>query len=147
MNRCTSELLESFMLDYGWSFSREGDGLWKTAFRCEDQTFPLSIIMTDNIISFVIQPFVDIEVDWDNWPEISRMLLEFNARVAMAKFSLSDEGRIELSLDALNSAFNYDSFTLTMGLLGHYDDTYYDEILSDLDTIGYRYSESFNLLT
>ncbi|RZA21628.1 MAG: hypothetical protein EOP10_16405 [Proteobacteria bacterium] len=147
MNRCTSELLESFMLDYGWVFSREGDGLWKTGFRGDDQTFPLSIIMTDNIISFVIQPFVDTEIDWDSCSEVSRLLLEFNARIAMAKFSLSEEGRIELSLDVLNSSFSYDSFLLTMGLLGHYADTYYDEILSDLDLINSRYSESFNLLT
>jgi hypothetical protein len=147
MNRCTSELLESFMLDYGWAFRREGEGLWKTAFRSDGQTFPLSIIMTENIISFVIQPFVDADIDWEDGSEVSRRLLECNARIAMAKFSLSEEGRIELSLDVLNGAFNYDSFLLATGLLGHYADTYYDEILSDLDLVRSRYCESFNLLT
>ncbi|MBC7532368.1 MAG: YbjN domain-containing protein, partial [Oligoflexus sp.] len=154
MNRCTSEMLESFLADYGWAFRREGDGngnrdgsgMWKTGFRGEEQIFPLSIIMTETWISFIVQPFVELSVDWDSWPEISRLLLELNARATMAKFSISLEGRIELSIEVLNAAFTYDSFSLTMGLLGYYADSYYDEILSDLDVIGYRYSESLNLL-
>lgn len=145
MNRCTSELLESYLLDYGWSFRREGKGLWKTSFRGEEQLFPLSIIMTDNIVSFIIQPFVELTVDWESWPEISRLLLEWNARATLAKFSLSGDGRIELSIEVLNNAFSYDSFSLTMGLLGYYADAYYEEILNDLDTMGFRYSESLNL--
>lgn len=147
MNRCTSELLESFMLDYGWSFRREGTGLWKTSFRGEEHLFPLSIIMTENVLSFVIQPFIELSVDWESWPEISRLLLELNSKATMAKFSLSGEGRIELSIEVLNNAFSYDSFSLTMGLLGYYADAYYEEILNDLDQIGYRYTESLNLLT
>lgn len=147
MNRCPSELLESFLLDYGWSFRREGAGLWKTSFHGEAQLFPLSIIMTDNVLSFVIQPFVELSVDWESWPEISRLLLELNARATMAKFSISGEGRIELSIEVLNSALSFDSFSLTMGLLGYYADTYYEEILSDLDQMGYDSSETRSLLT
>lgn len=147
MNRCTGELLESFLADYGWAFRREGEGMWKTGFRGEEQIFPLSIILTETWISFVVQPFVELSIDWDSWPEISRLLLELNARATMAKLSISLEGRIELSIEVLNAAFTYESFSLTMGLLGYYADSYYDEILSDLDMIGYRYSESLNLLT
>ena len=147
MNRCTSELLESFMLDYGWSFRREGAGLWKSSFRGEEQLFPLSIIMTDNVLSFVIQPFIELSVDWESWPEISRLLLELNSKATMAKFSLNVEGRIELSIEVLNNAFSFDSFSLTVGLLGYYAYAYYEEILNDLDQIGYRYTESLNLLT
>lgn len=147
MNRCTSERLESFLVDYGWAFRREGDGLWKTGFRGEEQIFPMSIILTDNFVSFVVQPFVELAIDWESWPEISRLLLELNARATMAKFAISREGRIELSIEVLNASFDFESFTLTMGLLGYYADAYYDEILSDLDHLGYRYTESLNLLT
>lgn len=157
MNRCTSELLESFLVDYGWAFRREGESgsgvkvegtsLWKTGFRGEEHIFPLSIIMTETWISFVIQPFVPLSVDWESWPEISRLLLELNARATMAKFSISAEGRIELGIEVLNAGFTYESFTLTMGLLGYYADCYYDEILSGLDHLGYSYTESLNLLT
>lgn len=147
LRRCTSELLESYLKDYGFAYRCTGIGLWKTAFRGEEQLFPLSIILTENVVSFVIQPFVELLVDWESWPEISRLLLELNSKATMAKFALSAEGRIELSIEVLSSAFSYESFSLTMGLLGFYADNYYDEILESLDSIGFRYSESLNLPT
>lgn len=147
MNRCTSEVLESYLCDYGWTFRREGEGLFRTHFQGDEQSFPLNIIMTDNVISFVIQPFVDITVDWESWPEISKLLLELNARSALAKFSINLEGQIELSMEVLAGSFGYESFSLSMGLLGYYADAYLEEILHGLDLAGYRYSETLHLLT
>ncbi len=147
MNRCTSELLESFLADYGWVFHREGEGRWRTGFLGAEQSFPLSIILTETWITFVIQPFVSLAVDWESWPEISRLLLELNARSTLAKFAISPEGKIELSIEVLTRGFDAESLSLTLGLLGHYADASYDEILSGLDLIGYKYTESLNLLT
>ena len=65
----------------------------------------------------------------------------------MARLSLNSEGHIELGLEALTQNFSYENFCTCLGLLGFYADQFYDEILSQLDAVGYRYSESLNLLT
>lgn len=147
MIRCDGELLESYLADYGWSFRREGEGSWRTGFRGEDQCFPLHILLSDSWVTFSVQPFLSISVDWDSWPEISRLLLELNSTSTMVKLSVDGSGQMELSLDAFSLNFNYDAFCLAMGLLGFYADSFYDEILTRLDSLGFRYTESLNLLT
>jgi hypothetical protein len=147
MNRCDGKLLESFLSAYGWSYRREGDGAWRTGFRGEDQSFPLSILLSESWVTFSVQPFLSIPVDWESWPEISRMLLELNSKSTMVKLSLNPSGQMELSLEAFAINFEYDVFCLAMGLLGFYADSFYDEILTRLDSIGFRYTESLNLLT
>ncbi len=147
MERCTSELLESYLLKYGWAFDCVGTGLWKTAFQGEDREFPVSIIMTENLISFIIQPFIELSIDWDNWPEISKLLLDVNSRMTLAKFAVGADDRMELSIEVLKNGIDYDSLELILGLLTYYADLHHEGILGDLDLIGYRHTESLSLPT
>jgi len=147
MERCTGPLLENYLSTYGWTFRASGNQEWKTAFQGQDQSFPLRIHLTDTWISFVIEPYLNLDIDWESWPEISRCLLELNGTSSMVRLSLCGKGQIEMGLEALNNRFCYESFCTCMGLLGFYADQFYDEILGRLDSIGFRYSESLKLLT
>lgn len=146
MERCTSQMLEAFLADYGWVFRSAGENEWLTGFEAEECSFPLRISLTETWISFQIQPFLGIKIDWECWPEISRWLLDLNHTSPLVKLSINAEGFIELNLDVLNMGFQYDGFCTILGLIGFYADMFYDDILSHLDLIGFRYSESLGLL-
>jgi hypothetical protein len=147
MERCTGAVLETYLADYGWTYRASGDQQWKTGFQGEEGVFPLVIRLTETWISFQIQPFLKLSIDWDNWPEIACRLLELNSKSPLAKLSISGEGHIELTLEALNHGFDYEEFCLMIGLLGFYADQFYDDILSHLDVLGFKYTETLRLLT
>lgn len=147
MERCTGPLLENFLATYGWSYRSTGQHEWTTGFQGQERSFPLRISMTETWISFQIEPYLGLDIDWESWPEISRCLLELNGRSSMVRLSLCDKGQIEMSLEVLNRQFCYEAFCTCIGLLGFYADQFYDEILARLDSIGFRYSESLKLLT
>ncbi len=147
MDRCTGSVLESYLSDYGWVFQTDAEHQWKTGFHGESCHFPLVIILSDTWVSFHIDPFLQIAIDWESWPEIALFLLELNARHPMLKIGVSTHGHIELSMDVLNRAMDYENFCLALSLLGFYADLIYDEVLSHLDHIGFRYSETLSLLT
>ncbi len=146
MNRCTSEVLESYLAKYGWRFRSVGEGLWKTSFQTDGRDFPLLIILTDNILSLVVQPFLDLSIDWERWPEVSRLLLEMNSRSSLVKISIGAAGNMELSIEVLSRPLDYDSFTMILGLLSYYTETYAEELEDALDLIGYTSGESFPIL-
>ena len=147
MDRCTDSHLESYLAAYGWVYDSFAEQQWKTGFHGESSHFPLVIILSDTWLSFHIDPLIDLHIDWESWPEIALFLLELNTRHPMVKVGVSSHGQIELSLDVLNRAMDYDNFCLVLSLLGFYADLLYDEILSSLDLLGFRYSEALRLLT
>ncbi len=147
MERCTGPLLENYLATYGWTYRSTGSQEWTTGFQGQDRSFPLRISLTETWISFQIEPYLGLEIDWESWPEIARCLLELNGRSSMVRLSLCDQGRIEMGLEVFNKQFCYESFCTCIGLLGFYADHFYDEILSRLDSIGFKYTESLKLLT
>ena len=147
MERCTGSILEDFLNSYGWTYRALGNDEWRTGFQGQEQSYPLHIRLLDSWISFQITPYLGLEIDWDSWPEIARWLLELNGSSSLVRLSLSESGAIELGMEVLNTGFSYESFSTSMGILGFYADFFYDEILSRLDAIGYRYSDSLRLLT
>lgn len=147
MKTCTIQELKSYLDEYGWSY-QQGDGRsLQTGFQGQDRSFPLQIQLTETWVSFTIEPYLDLDIDWESWPEISRCLLELNSCSSMVRLGIQEKGLIELSLDLLVQNFNYEGFVIAVGLLGFYADHFYDEILSRLDGLGFRYSESLRLLT
>lgn len=147
MERCNGQMLEAYLTTYGWAYRASGDQEWQSGFEGEECTFPLHISLNETWISFRVQPFIAIKIDWECWPEISRWLLDLNHTSPLVKLSINAEGYIELNLDLLNQGLNYEGFSVAIGLIGYYADLFYDDILSHLDTIGFRYSESLGLLT
>lgn len=147
MNPCTGPLLESYLASYGWTHRVIGNLEWLTGFQGQERSFPLRISLTETWVSFSIEPYLALRIDWDSWPEIARCLLELNGQSSMVRLSLDSKGQIDLNLEVLAQHFSYENFCTCMGLLGFYADQFYDEILGHLDSIGYSYTESLKLLT
>ena len=147
MVQCTSNVLESYFYDYGWNFKSSGIRQWITGWRGEDRYFPLNISLTDTLISFSIQPFLKLQVDWESWPEISKLLLELNNECKMIKISIDPEYNMCLSMELPSSSLTFGCFKDSIGMLGYYADHVYDAILTFLDQLGFKYADSLNMLT
>lgn len=142
-----SQRLESFLTTYGWSFRRAGDGEWQTGFQGQERTYPMRISATDSWVSFQVHPFMKLQIDWESWPEIAPFFLEMNQACPLVKLAMHPDGHMGLTFEILANRFDYETFSDSLGILGHYADQLYDEILEFLDGIGFRYTTSLRLLT
>ncbi len=148
MQTCPKNLAESYLNTYGWNFRTQDCGSILTGWvGQEEQSFRLQIFFYDIWLSLQVKPLGDLKIDWESWPEISRFLLEFNDATHMAKVSLAHDGQILLSLDLFITGLSYQQFTEGLGVLAHYAEQLYDQLLAYFDQIGFRYCDSLNILT
>ncbi len=146
MNRCSSEMLECYLRDYGWSFRSNGPQSWLTGWQGQDRSYPLTVHLNDTWLVLNVNPFLKLNIDWESWPEISRYLLELNADCHMVKIVINQNGDIGLVLELLASNLAYSDFSDALGVLGYYADYLYDEILSQFDRIGFQYAHALSFL-
>ena len=141
-----SQSLESYLGKYGWDFVKKTEKRIITGWQGDNRSYPLTIETSDTWVSFKVKPFLNLNIDWDSWPEIAVQLMEINDSTSMVKLSIDPDGNIVLGLDVFLSDLNYDRFSEALGVVGHYTELLYDEFLTVLDNIGYRYCESLNIL-
>ncbi|SMF33950.1 YbjN domain-containing protein [Pseudobacteriovorax antillogorgiicola] len=139
--------LEDFLVRYGWDYVKKSEQKLITGWQGEHRSYPLLIEISDTWVSFKIQPLLKLNIDWDTWPEIASHMLEMNDATSMAKLSVDSDGQIVLGLDIFSNGLSYESFSDVIGVIGYYAESIYDDLLSILDHVGYRYCESLNILT
>lgn len=116
----TATVLEAYMEKYGWSFEATNADHWKTGFNDGDHVFGLNIRLSSTFLLFEISPLIDIDIEWDLWPEVLVELLEINDQLPILKVSLSSEGKVILTAESLTSGFDYDCFCNIVGILGEH---------------------------
>jgi hypothetical protein len=143
----TSELVESYLNRYGWSYHLTDEKSLQTGWSGEEGVFPLKIVFYENWVGFQVRLFKKLAIDWESWPEISRYLLEWNDGCHMVRTAIGPKGDINLSLDLPTGALAFDLFAETLTVLGHYTERLYKDLLEHLDHVGYRYCKSLDILT
>ncbi len=128
MNQSTSAEVEGYLEQYGWSYRKNGKGVYLSGWVSDKRAYPLRVIVEDNFTTLAVQPFVKTEVDILAFPEVSAHLLELNYHSYMVKVSIDDSGDVALSITLLNEAIDFDQFSSCISILGHYADQVYEEI-------------------
>ena len=110
MYECTAVHLHDFLQRYGWKY-RFRRGVWTTGWRGRDRSFPLFIRLSET--------FVHLETrleatDWD--------VLQLNPQLKLYKMVQSDAGSVSLIGDFLRSGFDFENFSVCIGILGYYCD-------------------------
>lgn len=147
MQSCPKNLAESYLHTYGWVYRKNENGSILTGWAGrEEQSFRLHIEFYETWLGLQVKPLGDLKIDWESWPEIASFLLEFNDYTHMAKVSLGSDGHIYLSLDLFTASLSYQHFTEGLGVLAHYAEQLYDQLLAYFDQIGFRYCDSLNIL-
>lgn len=137
MDQISSQQIEGFLCQYGWNFKKVDESHYETGWQGKKRSFPMTISICDTWIGFEITPFLETEIDWESWPEVSAFLLEFNDRSRMVKASTNEQQLICLSIEAFASRFCFAEFSDCLGILGFYADQLDDELHDFLEIIGY----------
>ncbi len=145
MNASTDDI-ESFLLEYGWTFHRTGELSWMSGWQGERQTFPLTIQLTETWVLFEVCPLLRVDLDWQNSPEIWKTLMLLNHDCKMVKATLNYQGDLCLQMQIFARNLNYDIFSDALGILGHYAETYTDELSAKLNEVGLRPTSTFEYL-
>lgn len=147
MSASTRKLVSEYLSRYGWVFDSSKQGGIESGWQGESIYFSLSIDCYQHWIAFRVNPFPELNIDWESWPEIARYLLEWNDGSHVAKLSLDAAGIIQINADLLVDNLDFDAFSQTLGTISHYAERLYDDLLTFLDHVGFRYCESLNILT
>lgn len=124
----TSDTLESLLTEYGWTFEAKGGNTWMTGFQGEQRLYPLQIRLTQTCVSFEVKPLVDLTMELGRWPDLSRELLELNARMQIVKVGVTEDGELTLACQVLSTGFDFEMLTRILGIIGYYADEVTPEI-------------------
>ena len=130
MDQGVSEIVESYLNQYGWSFRSVDARRWLTGWQGMERYFPLQIVACDSWITFCIKPLIDWHEKWENSRELAHFLLELNDQCPMIKLHLDEAGDICLGLSVFAAHLDYENFYNAVGLLGYYADYLFTEILN-----------------
>lgn len=138
------DLVESMLLQYGWSFRTSTwheNHTWLTGFSSESRTYPLKIQLFDTFIRFEVQPLIDWSVDWEEWPKLMLEVLNLNNESRMVKLSIDEHGTLLLSAEMLSAEFSFTAFETVVGIIAYYTEECDMRIalrLSELGGFGHR---------
>lgn len=138
--------LAGFLQQYGWQFRLGPENEIQSGWQGEHRAYPLNIVIGETWISFRVEPFLAVEIDWESWPEIASYILEINDGTNMVKISLDDQKRIVMGLDIFVEDLCFERLANILGIIGYYADLIYEDILNLLDQVGFSYCESLNIL-
>jgi hypothetical protein len=147
MGRLTPEKVEQYLETYGWSFHAESDLKWVTGWQGEQRSYPLTISLTETWILLQVKPLLRADVEWENWGEVLRHMLELNNDCHMVRLSLDEYGDIILSMQLFSTLMPYDEFSDALGVLGHYAEILYEDLAARLSELGHHSSIPQEYLT
>ena len=124
------ETIDAFFERYGWGADQVEEGLWRTGFRGDVNTFQILVRVVEDWIFFLIIPFIvaptNIICQW----RLNRYLLRVNQMMNMAKFYLDSDGDVGLAVELPTENFDYSEFADALNALSYYADKYYLEALN-----------------
>ena len=129
MLRCSADTFEHYMSLYGWEFTQEAESQWRSGWKGIHRYFNLDIFMTDTWIMFMVKPFYQLDFEQAADYETIRYLLELNQKAQMVKLYLDEDGSVVLSLQVYRGGFSYEELATSLGIMGHYADELYGELL------------------
>lgn len=147
MTARTRETVEAYLKQYGWKFNVLESGQIESGWQGNERLFPLYITSYDNWLALQVCPLENLNIDWENWPEVARYLLEWVDACHMVKVAIGPTGELGIGLDLMLKGLDFSIFAEALTVLGHYVEKLYDDLLSFFDSIGYSYCQSLDILT
>jgi len=122
-NLVTSDELEDFFDQYGWSVEKLDDTTFRTGFRAKHTTFTALVRLTEHWLVFTINPFV--QVPEHGWGKVAlKTMAMANHHVNLAKFGLDQDDDCFLTVELPTEGFSYDHFVEAMTALTHVADSF-----------------------
>jgi hypothetical protein len=132
MSQLDADHVSRYIQDYGWSFTSQDESTWITGWQSEKRAYPLIIELCDTWVRFVVRPIIKLDIEWVQWPDVMRFILELNQSCRLVRLSIEDDGSLSLSLDCLSRDFTYEHFSDALGIIGYYAEHLFELILSHI---------------
>ncbi len=123
----TPETIEGYFTEYGWSFERLGQGIWRTGFRGESGAFTIYVRLTNTWLYLGIAPFVT-KPKRECLMNVWEALLRINREMNLAKFAIDEDDDVTLMVELPMSSVSYTVFAEGLTALAYYADDVYSEL-------------------
>lgn len=127
------DMLDTFFERYGWSFQKSMPGYWESGWSNHERDFKLHVKLCSTFVDFQVNPWIKLDTT-SLTPEklayLAQALFELNNDVSLVKVCFEKPGTISLHCQVLCAGFDYQSFQLILGILGHYCNSLSSEIVS-----------------
>ena len=125
----TSETIQSYFEQYGWSYEQPEDHRFLTGFKSDViDHFSILVTLTPNWIYFAIAPFVQAPQHPECECKLYKHLLRLCQEINLAKFSVDSDGDVILAVELPIEDLNYNEFSDAMGSLSYYADETFGEV-------------------
>ncbi len=125
----TTETIEAYFEQYGWSYDRPSENRFLTGFKSDvTDSFAIYVTLTPNWVYFVIAPFVDAPQTPACARKLYKHLLRLCQEINMAKFSIDSDGDVTLTVELPESSLNYSEFSDALSALSYYADEHYLDV-------------------
>ncbi len=138
MSVCSDKQIEVYLQRYGWTYESLGHNRWVTGWSNHDRTYNLSVTLSDTFVCFEVSPLLDIDIVWEQWPEVLKGLHELNDRCQFVKLLITDQGKVFLSAHSLRAGFDFDQLKTIIGIIAYYADSLYEEVIDLLRNAGFN---------
>lgn len=135
MSSITAEILEAYLVEYGWNYHSAGENAWSTGFQGDHRLYPLMIRLSNTCISFEIRPLLEVDIDARRIPSLVRELLELNHKLQIVKLAFNEGGELVLACQLLVTGFDFEALTRILGILAYYADEIAPDLYERLDQL------------
>ncbi|NJL94343.1 MAG: YbjN domain-containing protein [Anaerolineae bacterium] len=125
----TAENIESYLEQFGVSYTRQSEEIWITGVRTEVSNFQIFIRLTEDWVFLFVNPLV---VAPKNNPNLARFYfhaLRYNQDMNLAKLGLDSDGDLFLIVEFPNENFAFSHFQDAMNALAYHASTIYLDLL------------------
>jgi hypothetical protein len=116
------EDIEDFFAIYGWQFERRSEGLYRTGFVGDFGHYEIWIRVSDAWVYFTISPYYRAPEGETVSDVILALLLRANYDLNLAKFTLDEDGEVQLTVELPREGFAYSHFADALTALSYYAD-------------------------
>ncbi|MBZ0310089.1 MAG: YbjN domain-containing protein [Anaerolineae bacterium] len=126
----TSEKIEEYFQQYGWSYSRDSDNTWITGVRTSVSSFRIFVRMTQHWVFFVVNPLVVAPPRKKDRLRFYYHALRCNFDMNFAKLGLDADGDLFMAIEVPTENFVYSHFADALDGLSHHAALIYSDLFN-----------------
>jgi hypothetical protein len=130
--------ISTFFEKYEWTSQHVDTNVWLSSFATErDEEFDLYVATADDWLHFAISPFAPRPRP-ECTAALYKALLELNQQMRMVRFTVDEDGDVNLLADLPQSDISYAGFAAVLDTMVYYTEQLAHEVARTATQLGYR---------
>lgn len=130
--------IATFFQKYEWTAQHVDTNVWLSSFATErDEDFDLYVAVADDWLHFAISPFAPRPRP-ECTTALYKALLELNQQMRMVRFTVDEDGDVNLLADLPQSDISFAGFAAVLDTMVYYTEQLAHEVARTATQLGYR---------